>query len=364
MFELDIQIPAVAQRLYKVHIGSGLLETAMESVATGWPRRSQFVVTDRNVAEAGLVDTLLAGRKTPVFVIDPPGELSKHIQTVVSIIEAMEKSALGRDTIVLALGGGVVGDVAGFAASIFKRGVPVIQIPTTTLAQADSAVGGKTGVDSSVSKNAFGTFWHPAAVYIDVATLKTLDDRQFRAGLVESVKHAVIADEDYFEFLEGHLDAILSRTPVILQTLADRNCRIKGHVVALDPDEKDMRRILNYGHTIGHAVESASDYQLLHGEAIAIGMVGACLIEADLGLGIPRIDRVKALLDRLGVPTRIPATLSMEQVMGLLQHDKKAVDKWPKFVLTNGFGKVYRQEGGWAVDVPRDVVAKAVSGLY
>jgi 3-dehydroquinate synthase len=365
MFELDIPIPAVGQQSYKIHIGNGLLATVAEAVAAGWPRRAQFVVTDSNVADAGLVDTLVAGRKIPAFVIDPAGEPSKHMQTVVAIVEAMEKAALGRDTVVLALGGGVVGDVAGFAASIFKRGVPVVQIPTTTLAQADSAVGGKTGVDSSVSKNAFGTFWHPATVYIDVATLRTLDDRQFRAGLVESVKHAVIADKDYFEFLEGHLDAILSRTPEVLETLAEKNCRIKGHVVALDPDEKDMRRILNYGHTIGHAVESASRYQLLHGEAVAIGMVGACLIETAMGLDTQgRLDRVKALLDRLGVPTRIPAALAMEQVMGLLQHDKKAVDKWPKFVLTNELGKVYRQEGGWAVDVPRDVVAKAINRLY
>jgi 3-dehydroquinate synthase len=365
MLELDIQIPGTQPRSYKIHIGQGLLGTVVDAVAAGWPRRAQFVVTDANVAGAGLLNALCAGREIPAFVIDPPGEQSKHVQTVVAIVEAMEKASLGRDTVVLALGGGTVGDIGAFAASIFKRGVAVVQIPTTSLAQADSAVGGKTGVDSSVSKNAFGTFWHPAAVYIDVDTLKTLDERQFRAGLVESVKHGMIADKDYFEFIETHLDALLARDPGVLGTLAEKNCRIKGHVVAIDPDEKDMRRILNYGHTLGHAVESASRYRLLHGEAVAIGMMGASLIEGELGLGqAVRPDRVRALFDRLGVPTRIPPYILPDQVMGLLSHDKKAIDKWPKFVLTIGFGQVYRQDGRWAADVHRDVVAKAISSLY
>jgi len=365
MLDLDIQIPAVPQRSYRVRIGSGLLGSLLDAVGADLPKRAQFVVTDGNVADAGLLDSLLAGRDVPTFVIDPPGEQSKHIQTVVAIIEAMEKAFLGRDTVVLALGGGTVGDIAAFAASIFKRGVPVVQIPTTTLAQADSAIGGKTGVDSSVSKNAFGTFWHPAAVYVDVDTLETLDEREFRSGLVESVKHAVIADKGYVEFLEGQLDAILARDPAVLQTVAEKNCRIKGRVVAIDPDEKNMRRMLNYGHTIGHAVESASDYQLLHGEAVGIGMVGAGLIEIEMGLGRPeRLERIRALFERLGVPTRIPPSIRAEQVARLLGHDKKAIDKWPKFVLTNGFGQVYRQEGQWAVDVGRDIVEKVLGQMY
>jgi 3-dehydroquinate synthase len=365
MLELDVQIPAYEQRAYKVRIGSRLLGSLVDAVAANFPRRAQFVVTDRNVMDAGLLDTLVAGRKIPTFMIDPPGEHSKHVQTVVAIVEAMEKAFLGRDTVVLALGGGTVGDIGAFAASIFKRGVPVVQIPTTTLAQADSAIGGKTGVDSSVSKNAYGTFWHPAAVYIDVDTLKSLDERQFRAGLVESVKHAVIADKGYFEFLEGHLDAILRREPTVLQTIAEKNCRIKGHVVAIDPDEKNRRRILNYGHTIGHAVESASEYQLLHGEAAAIGMVGAGMIEIEMGLGSQdRLDRITALFRRLGVATRIPPAIHTERVLHLLGHDKKAVDKWPRFVLISELGQVHCIKDQWATDVGRDVVTKILNKLY
>jgi 3-dehydroquinate synthase len=161
----------------------------------------------------------------------------------------MEKKALGRDTVIIAIGGGTVGDMAGFAAAIFKRGIDVVQIPTTTVAQADSSVGGKTGVDSKISKNAFGAFKNPSAVFIDVATLKTLDKKQFNTGFVESIKHALIADKSYFNFIVNNLNDILARKNETLEFVANKNCRIKADVVQTDPYEKNKRRILNYGHT-------------------------------------------------------------------------------------------------------------------
>jgi 3-dehydroquinate synthase len=284
--------------------------------------------------------------------------------TVVTIVEAMEKAGLGRDSVVIALGGGTVGDIAGFAAAIFKRGVPVVQVPTTTLAQADSAIGGKTGVDSTVSKNAFGAFWHPAVVYIDVAPLRTLDDRQYRAGLVESIKHGLIADREYFEFIETRLDAILAREADVLEEMARRNCTIKGRVVEEDPNERNLRRILNYGHTVGHAVESASGYALLHGEAIAIGIVAAGLIEQEMGLAEPgRLDRIRAVLTKLGVPIRMPSGMADERILDLLRHDKKAVDRWPRFVLLRSLGQVHCEDGQYAVPVNRETVEKALTIL-
>jgi 3-dehydroquinate synthase len=297
-------------------------------------------------------------------VIHPAGEQSKNIDTVIAIVEAMEKAYLGRDTLVIALGGGTVGDMAGFAAAIFKRGVPVVQIPTTTLAQADSALGGKTGVDSSISKNAFGAFWHPAAVFIDVATLQTLDDRQYRAGLVESVKHGLIADREYFEFIESHLDAILARDMNTLETVARYNCMIKGRVVEEDPLEKNKRRVLNYGHTVGHAVEAASDYALLHGEAIAVGIIAAGLIEIELGLSKPdRLDRVRRVLEKLGVPVKLPPNLAEDRVIDVMKHDKKAVDQWPRFVLIDRLGQVHCENGQYAVQVSREVVETVLMRL-
>jgi 3-dehydroquinate synthase len=365
MLDLKVKIPAAEERSYRIEIGTDLLAALWTRIEAEFPACQPFVITDQSLVEAGHLDTLLAGHQAPCYVIDPPGEASKHIQTAVSIIEAMEKAYLGRDSLVLALGGGTVGDIAGFAAATFKRGVPVIQIPTTTLAQADSAVGGKTGVDSSLSKNAFGAFWHPAAVYVDVASLQTLDAREYRAGLVESVKHAVIADADYFELLERNLDRILAREPAIMAEIALKNCSIKGRVVEEDPLEKNLRRTLNYGHTIGHAVESASQYQILHGEAVAIGMMGAGRIEQALNLGDDRrLARIQALFEKLEVPTRIPRTIRKSQVIDLIKRDKKAVHRWPKFVLTECIGRVHQDDGQWAVDVDPALVERILDALY
>jgi 3-dehydroquinate synthase len=365
MKELDITVPATEQGAYKITFGTKLLHGLLDSIQSDFGTYKPFVVTDQNLVQAGHLDTLLGSRDLPSYVIDPPGEISKTIQTTVAIIEAMEKAYLGRDSLVIALGGGTVGDIAGFAAAVFKRGIPVIQVPTTSLAQADSSVGGKTGVDSSLSKNAFGAFWHPHAVCIDVDTLKTLNERDYRAGLVESIKHGIIADKEYFAFLEENLGAILQRQPEVLIQIAHKNCQIKGHVVQIDPREKNLRRILNYGHTIGHAVESASHYELLHGESVAIGIMGACLIEVEMGVGgSSRLSRVKDILTELGVPTCIPRTITVDNLMDLIKRDKKAIDKWPKFVLTKGLGQIQQENEQWAVSVEQRVVEKVLQTLY
>ncbi|MHC4722221.1 MAG: 3-dehydroquinate synthase [Planctomycetota bacterium] len=364
MSEHKITVPAMEAREYKVRIGTEILGSLWAEIEADFSQCNRFVVTDENLVSAGHLQKLLGPREVPSFVISPAGETSKNINTVVSIIEDMEKAYLGRDSLVVALGGGTVGDIAGFAASAFKRGVPVIQIPTSTVAQADSAVGGKTGVDSSISKNAFGAFWHPAAVYIDVATLKTLEDRQYRAGLVESVKHTLIADSEYFDFLEKNLDAVLEREPDVLEQVAAYNCRIKGSVVEVDPSEANKRRILNYGHTVGHAVESASGFELLHGESVAIGIIAAGLIEIEIGISESgRLERIKRIFKKLGVPVTLPKDLAEDDLIDLIKHDKKAVDKWPKFVLISEIGQAYCQDGQWAVEVERGVVEKVLREL-
>ncbi len=364
MLELDIKIPASPEGGYPIRIGTDILGSLWDRIDADFAKYAKFVVTDENLVSAGHLQKLLGERDAATFTISPAGEASKTIDTAVSIIEAMEKAYLGRDTLVVALGGGTVGDIAGFAAAIFKRGVPVVQIPTTTVAQADSAVGGKTGVDSSISKNAFGAFWHPAGVYIDVATLATLDDRQFRAGLVESVKHAIITDAEYFDFLEANLDAILERKPDVLEEVAYRNCKIKGGVVETDPREQNLRRILNYGHTIGHAVESASGFELLHGEAVAIGIIGAGLIEIEMGLaGSGRLERIRAILEKLGVPVKLPLDMAEENLIDLIKRDKKAINKWPRFVLIGRIGEVYREDGQYAVEVAPELVTEVLDKL-
>lgn len=364
MPELIVKAPAAKGGEYKIAIGTDILESILPRLEKQFGRMARFIVTDANVARAGHLEKLLSFRKIPSYIITPAGETSKNMRTVEAIIEAMEREYLGRDTVVIALGGGVAGDVAGFAASIFKRGVAVVQVPTTTLAQADSAVGGKTGVDSTMSKNAFGTFWHPSAVFIDAATLKTLDDRQYRAGLVESVKHALIADAGYFEFLERNIDAILSRQMKILEEVAYCNCKIKAQVVEADPTEKNQRRVLNYGHTIGHAVESASNYELLHGEAVATGLIAAGLIEIETGLGDDsRLQRIRKMLTALGMPVGIPENINKKELIDIIKRDKKAINQWPKFVLIDKIGSVHSQEGQWAVSVGQDVVETVLKKL-
>lgn len=361
---LTVAIPAVAAGGYPIFIGAGLLASVWERLRADYPRHKPFLITDANVVKAGLAEQLLGGQTPPMYIIDPPGEGSKHLATVAAIVEAMDAAALGRDSLVVALGGGTVGDIAGFAAAIFKRGVPVVQIPTTTVAQADSSVGGKTGVDSTLSKNAFGCFWPPAAVYIDPATLLTLEDAQYRAGLVESVKHAVIADAGYFAYLEQNAAALLSRDLGVLTQVAADNCHIKAAVVTADPTEQNQRRILNYGHTLGHAVESASHFALLHGQAVAVGMIAAGLLEEAMGLvNDDRLPRIRALLETLGQPTRIPNGIPKAAIVELLKRDKKAVAQWPRFVLLEQLGRALCKDGQWAHDIPLSVVESIIDSF-
>ncbi|AQT67697.1 3-dehydroquinate synthase [Anaerohalosphaera lusitana] len=365
MTQIKVNIPAKPAQAYTITIGSGQLADLWPELTERYAGKSMFIVTDANLVKAGHLEKLTGTNEVQSCVIDPPGEKSKHIQTVVNIIEAMEKEFMGRDSVIVALGGGTVGDIAGFAAAIFKRGVDVVQIPTTTVAQADSSVGGKTGVDSTLSKNAFGAFWQPTEVCIDVETLKTLDDREYLAGLAESIKHGLIADADYFEFLEQHITELRAKDTATLEQIAERNCRIKAAVVEEDPTEKNKRRILNYGHTIGHAVESASNYELLHGECVGIGMVGAAMIEAKMGIGDKgRVAKIEYILTRLGLPVSIPAELDKDQLIDIIRRDKKAVAGWPKFVLLDQIGTALCKNNQWAHDVPPEIVEQTLTEMY
>lgn len=364
MQKIKVKIPSSPADSYTIIIGSDFLQTVLSQIKKLLPGKELFLITDSNVAKTKHLKDLLGKENLPRFVIAPAGEKSKNINTVIKIIDAMEKQALGRDTAVIALGGGTVGDVAGFVAAIFKRGVPVVQIPTTTVAQADSSVGGKTGVDSSISKNAFGAFKNPAAVFIDVSTLKTLDKKQFNSGLVESIKHALLADKNYFSFLLNNLDDILARKSKPLEYIAVKNCRFKADVVENDPYEKNKRRILNYGHTIGHAVESASNYKILHGQAVAIGIVAANIIEQKLGLAAQeRLEILKDLFAKLDINLKIPKSITKRRLLDIISRDKKAVNKWPRFVLLEKTGKVLCRDGQFAHPVERKITEQAIDIL-
>ncbi|HEX2926247.1 MAG TPA: 3-dehydroquinate synthase [Ruminiclostridium sp.] len=271
-----------------------------------------------------------------------PGESNKKLEAVYGIYEKMVEYKLDRSSILLALGGGVVGDIAGFAAATYMRGINFVQIPTTMLAQADSSVGGKTGVDFNGHKNLIGAFYQPKAVFINVNTIKTLPKREISAGLAEVIKHGFIMDEEYCDYINYNAHKIFSFDANVLQYLAKKNCSIKGYVVEQDEREEELRAILNFGHTIGHAIETVENFRLLHGECVSIGMVGAYKMSAYMDiLDEAVVEQVKGILLKLGLPVSLPG-LDVEKVYNQIFYDKKVRENKLKFVLPRKIGEVFQ----------------------
>jgi 3-dehydroquinate synthase len=336
--ELQVELGA---RRYPIRIGRGLLDdgAALAALVTG---RHALVVTDANVAPHYLarVQAALAGKTTGILVL-PAGEQEKTLARFGEVMAALAALGASRDATVVALGGGVVGDLAGFAAACWMRGVRFVQLPTTLLAMVDSSVGGKTAVDLPQGKNLVGAFHQPAAVVADVATLDTLPPRELRAGLAEVVKYGAIADPAFFSWLEQNAEALLARDPEALAHAIAVSCTHKAGIVARDETEQGERMLLNFGHTFGHAIETEQGYGgLLHGEAIAVGMVLAARLSADLGRA-PWSDtaRLAALLGRLELPVELPAGLSGEALLARMRLDKKAVSGTVRLILWTGLGQ-------------------------
>ncbi len=336
--ELQVEL---GERRYPIRIGRGLLDdpAALAALVTG---RHALVVTDANVAPHYLarVQAALSGKTTGTVVL-PAGEQEKTLARFGDVMAALAALGASRDATVVALGGGVVGDLAGFAAACWMRGVRFVQLPTTLLAMVDSSVGGKTAVDLPQGKNLVGAFHQPAAVLADVATLDTLPPRELRAGLAEVVKYGAIGDAAFFGWLEEHAEALLARDPDALAHAIATSCAHKAGIVARDETEQGERMLLNFGHTFGHAIETQQGYGgLLHGEAIAVGMVLAARLSADLGRA-PWSDtaRLAALLGRLELPVELPPGLSGDALLARMRLDKKAVSGAVRLILWNGLGR-------------------------
>ena len=317
------------ERSYDIVLHPGLLARVGDRLSTLTTSPKVGVVTDRHVASRYLQGTLRSLRKAgydPTPIILPPGERTKTLGTIAKILDALARHKFERQSLLLALGGGVIGDMTGFAAAIYQRGIPFVQVPTTLVAQVDSSVGGKTGVDHRLGKNLIGAFYQPRAVLIDPLTLHTLPRREWIAGLAEVIKYGIIADEEFFAFLEQEIPALskLEEEPVI--HVIKRSCEIKAQVVAADERESDRRRILNYGHTIGHALESLAGYRgLIHGEAVGIGLVQEADLACHMGLcGRDVVERIKSLVQRAGLSDQVSQT-SFTSLWGAMQHDKKVV---------------------------------------
>ena len=337
-------IVGLYERSYPIHIGSGVLNQIGPTLAADPVGKRYGIISDDNVAElygqqiiASLTDAGLACE----LIVFPAGEEQKHTLTVTDLASELAGRGFDRGDALVALGGGVVGDITGFLASIYMRGIPFVQVPTSLLAQVDSSVGGKTGVDIPEGKNLIGTFYQPRAVYIDIDVLKTLPPEEFRGGLAEVIKYGVIIDKDFFAFLEENQKAIRDMEPETLVSMIYTCCQIKANVVEQDEREGGLRRILNFGHTIGHAVEAASGFQIIHGLAVSIGMHAVTQLAIQGGY---TTDSVLQTLDNLlgayNLPLEIPAELDRKKIRAYLQTDKKTVGGHIFFVLPEEIGKV------------------------
>lgn len=334
----------LGDRSYPIRISSGLLEQIGTDLCARKIGSKYGVISDDRVAALygdRFMQSLAAAGLQAELITFSAGEASKHLQTVAALSSELAQRGFDRKTALIALGGGVTGDITGFLASIYLRGIPFVQVPTTLLSQVDSSVGGKTGVDIPEGKNLVGTFYQPKAVYIDTDVLNTLPVAELRGGLAEVIKYGVINDADFFAFLEQEREAVLALRQDVLTKLIARCCEIKAWVVEQDEREGGLRRILNFGHTIGHAVEAASGFRLIHGYAVAIGMCAAADLAVRTGcLAAEEAERIRRLIAAYGLPTTIPADLDREAIKRYLLTDKKTVGGRVFYVLPERIGAV------------------------
>lgn len=331
---------------YDILIDEGLVDNLVQELRQKPIANAYAIITDSNIAKTygkNLLNGLKNKNINAHLISFPAGEKSKTRKTKEKLEDEMIKRALGRDTCIIALGGGVVGDVAGFVAATYMRGIPYIQVPTTLLAMVDSSIGGKVAVDTGHAKNVIGAFYQPKKVIIDLNFLKTLQKNELSNGLAEMIKHALIKDKDFFHFLEKNIGKILKLDPDVLKTAVKRSCEIKASVVMQDEKEKGIRRILNYGHTIGHAIESALSYKISHGNAITIGMSYAAKLSAKLGfLHEGSVIRQNNLLEYAGLLHKLSHhKLKPRSILEHVQYDKKIVNGKLNFVLLNSIGDAF-----------------------
>jgi 3-dehydroquinate synthase len=348
----------LGERSYNITIGNGILKDIGRTIEKFEFSNKVALISNPTVYDLygkTVSESLKASGYDLTEVILPDGEEYKSLASTEKIYEALLKVKLDRKSALFALGGGVIGDITGFAASTYMRGIDFIQMPTTLLAQVDSSVGGKTGVNHPLGKNMIGAFWQPRLVWIDTATLKTLPRREFLSGFGEVIKYGVIWDEDFFAYLESNRDKILSLDNEALIHIIRRSCEIKSEVVSKDERESGLRAVLNYGHTIGHAIETITGYkEYLHGEAVAMGMHLEAKLSNHFGLIKKKaVARIKALIDSYGLPSEMPDEILINDLMEKMQIDKKTVGGKMHFVLPEKVGAVRIHSGITSEDMKK-----------
>jgi 3-dehydroquinate synthase len=356
--------PVVDLLPYPITVERGALGRLGPIVRAAAPAHRYAIVTDDEVAPRYAERARAALGDADLLTV-PAGEAHKTRESWARLTDAMLARGYGRDSAVVALGGGVVGDLAGFVAATYMRGLPVVQVPTTLLAMIDAAIGGKTGVDTPAGKNLVGAFHPPAAVVADPDVLATLPPAHLRAGLAEAIKHGVVADERYFAFVRDALPILLGadgwRSDAMTELVAV-SARIKAEVVARDERESGLRKVLNFGHTLGHAIETASEYALLHGEAVAIGMTLESALAERAGVAAAgTAERVRAMVIAAGLPADRPRALDAEVILAATRADKKARRGAVEYALPTRVGAMAGADAGWAVRVADDLVREVLA---
>jgi 3-dehydroquinate synthase len=362
MKKLKVHLDRRQSQSYEICIGYDIFDRIAMMIANSRIAVRYVIVTDDHVCNLH-GETLLAhlrkmGARSDLIVF-PAGERSKNVQSVLDIAGQLLDLGVDRKSALIALGGGVAGDLAGFVASVYMRGIPCIQVPTTLMAQVDSSIGGKTAIDLLQGKNLLGTFCQPAGVFIDIKCLDTLSDAEYQNGLAEVVKYGIIDSEALFQQLESGVEMIRSRNRPFLEAMIQRVCTIKKGIVEMDEREQGLRRILNFGHTLGHALEAASGYRLAHGNAVAVGMIAAARMSQKLH-GLPGEDRerIEGLIASFSLACRIPEDLATEDILSGLQRDKKKDGDAIHFVLLKKIGLPFINGG-----VPDDLLRETIEGL-
>ena len=341
---------------YPVQVEAGLLGRLPAVAAQFLPGRRLAVITDRTVARL-----VPHGLEVPTLVVGP-GEGSKTRARWGALTDRLLDLGFGRDGAIVAVGGGVIGDLAGFVAATYLRGIPWLSVPTSLLAMVDASVGGKTGVNSRHGKNLIGAFHPPVAVLADPLVLRSLHPAHLGAGLVEALKHGIVADRDYFEWIGAHSEALLRRDPELLTELVIRSIRLKAGIVSDDEREQGRRAILNAGHTVGHAIERVSEYGILHGDAVAIGLVVEALLAHRLGLAERALaPTIRLALERMGRPTTLAPEWSDTALLEAMALDKKVRAESLRFALPTAIGAMAGADSNWTVPVSRDVIQIVLS---
>lgn len=350
----------LGDRSYNIYIGSGLLDSIADLLCEAIPSKKYVVITNTTVDKlygSKVKEGLLKRDLTVNLLTVPDGEEYKSLDSAGRLYEELTGYFAERSTPILALGGGVVGDLAGFVAATYMRGVPLVQIPTTLLAQVDSSIGGKVAVDHGKLKNKIGTFYQPRLVISDTAALKTLPQAEFANGMAEVIKSAVIRDKAFFVFIREKLDAIMKRDSDVVEEMVYRAASIKAAVVMQDERDDGLRNILNFGHTIGHAIESVSKFEIAHGQAVAIGMLAEAGISCKMGtFEKSELTELEQLIARCGLPTAVPQ-IDKDSITMAMRHDKKAVNGKIRFALPRNIGDVYLTD-----EVEFDCIREAIEG--